>query len=165
MNDYQPICLNNHYAFSVHLIGNLLPVSATTRHQANTYKATLEQRQPSTALVEIVGVSRARTSGSAVTKKGRVAYRGNKIHWYVYFYDDEGKFRKKKISVVEVPYYGSLIRRRKSFRCPSCGKGFRSLKPVCPSCGSKSDRLKRGGRRPAGKSILSSLIDLDSLGA
>jgi len=93
--------------------------------------------------LEVVGVSRPRTSGSFVTKKGRRAYRGNRRHWYVYFYDDEGKFRKKKISPLQVPYYGSLIRRRKSYLCASCGAKFRSMTPSCPKCGAKSVRLNR----------------------
>ena len=91
-----------------------------------------------TWLITVVGVSRARTSGSFTTKKGKKAYRGNRKHWYVYFYDDDGKFKKKKISVVEVPYYGSLIRRRKTYICPSCGTKFRSLQDSCPKCGSKA---------------------------
>jgi DNA-directed RNA polymerase subunit RPC12/RpoP len=94
-------------------------------------------------LVTVVGVSRARTSGSFVTKSGRKTYRGAKKHWYVYFYDDEGKFRKKKISPVQVPYYGSLIRRRKSYHCGNCGNRFRSVSSTCPKCGTKSARLER----------------------
>jgi rubrerythrin len=94
--------------------------------------------------LEIVGVSRPRTSGSFITKSGRKAYRGKRRHWYVYFYDDDGKFRKKQISAVEVPYYGSLIRRRKSYLCGSCGHGFRSTNPTCPKCGTKSTRVRRG---------------------
>jgi DNA-directed RNA polymerase subunit RPC12/RpoP len=93
--------------------------------------------------MEIVGVSRARTSGSFVTKSGRKAYRGRRRHWYVYFYDDDGRFKKKKISAVEVPYYGSLIRRRKSYQCRSCGNRFRSINSSCPKCGAKSYRLDR----------------------
>jgi len=93
--------------------------------------------------VEIVGVTRPRTSGSFVTKKGKKAYRGKRKHWYVYFYDDEGKFRKKKISPVQVPYYGSLIRRRKSYKCENCGNRFRSTNSICPKCGVKSSRLEK----------------------
>lgn len=96
------------------------------------------------AMVEIVGVSRAQTTGAAMTKKGRKYYRGKAKHWYVYFYDDNGKFRKRKISQVQVPYYGSLIRRRKSYVCPSCGTKFRSLKDNCPKCGGKAKKLTRG---------------------
>jgi lipopolysaccharide biosynthesis regulator YciM len=73
-----------------------------------------------------------------VTKSGKKAYRGARKHWYVYFYDDEGKFRKKRIRAVEVPYYGSLIRRRKSFECKACGHKFRSLDQKCPKCGSNA---------------------------
>lgn len=91
--------------------------------------------------MEVVGVSKVRTSGSFVTKKGKKSYRGNKKHWYVYFYDDQSKFRKKRISPVQVPYYGSLIRRRKSYCCWSCGKKFRSMTAVCPNCGAKGARL------------------------
>jgi rubrerythrin len=96
--------------------------------------------------LEVVGVSRPRTSGSFVTKNGRKAYRGNRKHWYVYFYDDEGKFRKKKISPVQVPYYGSLIRRRKSYLCGSCGNRFRSVASTCPKCGAKSAKLQRASK-------------------
>ena len=99
--------------------------------------------------MEVVGVSKARTSGSFLTKKGKKAYRGRKRHWYVYFYDDDGRFRKKKISPVQVPYYGSLIRRRKSYLCGKCGNKFRSTSSVCPKCGAKSSRLAREtGRAP-----------------
>lgn len=91
--------------------------------------------------MEVVGVSRPRTSGSFVTKKGKKAYRGNRKHWYVYYYDDEGKFRKKRISSVQVPYYGSLIRRRKSYLCGSCGNTFRSIAATCPQCGAKASRI------------------------
>lgn len=95
-------------------------------------------------MVTIVGVSKPRTSGSIVTRKGKKAYRGERKHWFVYFYDDDGKFKKKRISTMEVPYYGSLIRRRKSYLCQSCGKKFRSLQQLCPSCGAKAKRLTRG---------------------
>jgi DNA-directed RNA polymerase subunit RPC12/RpoP len=96
--------------------------------------------------LEVVGVSKPQTTGSFVTKAGKKAYRGQRKHWYVYFYDDEGKFRKKRISQVQVPYYGSLIRRRKSYLCESCGTRFRSLRSVCPKCGSKARRLLRGSK-------------------
>jgi len=94
--------------------------------------------------MEVVGVSRPRTSGSFTTKNGKKAYRGNRKHWYVYYYDDAGKFRKKKISSVQVPYYGSLIRRRKSYVCIGCGNRFRSQSSDCPKCGAKSSRLAKG---------------------
>jgi rubrerythrin len=94
-------------------------------------------------MVTYVGVSRPRTSGSVLTKKGKKAYRGKRRHWYAYFYDDEGRFRKKQISSVEVPYYGSLVRRRKSYLCPKCGTKFRSFKDACPKCGSKAERVTR----------------------
>ena len=97
--------------------------------------------------MEVVGVSKPRTSGSFVTKRGKKAYRGKRKHWYVYFYDDEGKFRKKKISSVQVPYYGSLIRRRKSYQCGNCGSRFRSTSSTCPKCGAKSSRLGREAAR------------------
>ena len=93
--------------------------------------------------MEVVGVSKPRTSGSFLTKGGKKAYRGNRKHWYVYFYDDDGKFRKKKISSVQVPYYGSLIRRRKSYICGSCGDKFRSSTATCPTCGAKSGKVGR----------------------
>ena len=99
--------------------------------------------------MEVVGVSRPRTSGSFVTKKGKKTYRGKRKHWYVYFYDDEGRFRKKKISPVQVPYYGSLIRRRKSYLCGNCGNKFRSIGSTCPKCGKNSSRpAKDTGRSP-----------------
>jgi hypothetical protein len=93
--------------------------------------------------LEVVGVSRVKTSGSFVLKAGRKQYRGKKKHWYVYFYDDDGKFKKKKIGAVEVPYYGSLIRRRRTYLCGICGAKFRSLSSTCPKCGSKSSKVGR----------------------
>ncbi len=101
--------------------------------------------------MDVVGVSKPRTSGAFVTKKGKKAYRGERKHWYVYFYDDDGRFRKKQIMAVEVPYYGSLIRRRKSYLCQSCGTKFRSLKEACPKCGGKATKLVRGRVLLAGK--------------
>jgi hypothetical protein len=92
----------------------------------------------------VVGVSKPRTSGSFTTQKGKRGYRGKRKHWYVYFYDDAGKFRKKKISTALVPYYGSLIRRRKSYSCSQCGTKFRALNNTCPACGAKATRLSRG---------------------
>ncbi len=96
--------------------------------------------------MEVVGVSRPRTGGTVITKNGRKVYRGKRKHWYVYFYDDEGRFSKKMISAVQVPYYGSLIRRRKSYVCGSCGNRFRSIERKCPSCGSKVVKLAREAR-------------------
>ena len=95
-------------------------------------------------MVDIVGVSKPRTSVSILTKKGKKTYRGKRRHWYIYFYDDNGKFRKKQISAAAVPYYGSLIRRRKSYACPDCRTKFRSLRGICPKCGSSARRLRRG---------------------
>jgi DNA-directed RNA polymerase subunit RPC12/RpoP len=94
-------------------------------------------------LATIVGVSRPRTSGSVWTKKGKKAYRGKRRHWYLYFYDEKGKFRKRQISAVEVPFYGSQIRRRKTYICPACGKKFRSINSKCPTCGVKAVKAKR----------------------
>ena len=91
----------------------------------------------------IVGVSRPRTSGSVLTKKGKKVYRGKRRHWYVYFYDDEGRFRKRRISAASVPYYGSLIRRRKVYLCPICGTKFRSVKDKCPKCAARAKRVTR----------------------
>ena len=93
--------------------------------------------------MDVVGVSRARTSGSYVTKKGRKAYRGQKRHWYVYYYDDDMKFRKKMISAFEVPYSGALIRRTKTYFCTSCESKFRSMRQECPKCGARAVRVVR----------------------
>ncbi len=104
--------------------------------------------------MDVVGVSRARTSGSYVTKSGKKAYRGERKHWYVYFYDENGKFSKRMISAIEVPYYGSLIRRTKTYLCKGCGTRFRSVKAVCPKCGSPGVRVEKGTLRPHGRASL-----------
>ena len=103
--------------------------------------------------MDVVGVSRAKTGGSFVTKSGRKAYRGQRKHWYVYFYDDNGKFRKKMISTLEVPYYGSLIRRTKTYHCKSCGNKFRSTRQECPKCGARAARLIRTPPRRAKSAV------------
>ncbi len=96
-------------------------------------------------MVTVVGVSRPRTGGSVLTKAGKKSYRGKRKHWYVYFYDDEGRFRKRKINPIEVPYYGSLIRRRKSYVCPACWTKFRSMTDKCPKCGAKARKVIKQG--------------------
>ncbi len=98
--------------------------------------------------MDVVGVSRPRTSGSFLIKSGKKAYRGERKHWYVYYYDDDGKFRKMQISPLQVPYYGSLIRRRRSFFCPACGNEFRAMKNDCPKCSAKARRVTKGQPRP-----------------
>jgi rubrerythrin len=99
-------------------------------------------------MVTIVGVSRPRTSGSVLTKAGKKAYRGKRRHWYIYFYDDEGRFRKRQIGAASVPYYGSLIRRRKMYLCGSCRTKFRAMKDACPKCGARASRLKKEPKAP-----------------
>jgi rubrerythrin len=94
-------------------------------------------------LATIVGVSRPRTSGSVWTKKAKKSYRGKRRHWCLHFYDEEGRFRKRQISAVEVPFYGSQIRRRKTYICTACGKKFRSINSKCPTCGAKAVKVKR----------------------
>ncbi len=111
----------------------------------------------------MVGVSRPRTSGSVLTKKGKKAYRGKRRHWYVYFYDDEGRFRKKKINPIEVPYYGSLIRRRKTYLCPACGTKVRSTSDKCPKCGARARKATRKGGIRSPRGSLKPTASLDFL--
>lgn len=65
---------------------------------------------------------------------------GTKKRWYLYYIDEEGNFRTRRINALEVLYYRGKIVHRYQIVCPKC-KGLsiafvRSLKGdiECPHC-------------------------------
>ena len=57
--------------------------------------------------------------------------------WNVYFYDEDGRFRTKRISATQVLFYKAQIKKIRLFECGKCGFRFKSVsrpKPTCPNC-------------------------------
>ncbi len=67
--------------------------------------------------------------------------RGTKKRWYLYFIDEEGNFRTRRINALEALYYKGKKVHRYRIACPECyGESIafvRSLKGDidCPHCG------------------------------
>ena len=59
----------------------------------------------------------------------------------IYFINEEGKLRFRKISRLMVPYYRAILWKRKTLVCLECGYKFPGLVkkdtdiPACPNCG------------------------------
>jgi rubrerythrin len=64
-----------------------------------------------------------------------------KKQWFVYYYDENGKFHSEKISYLQAMYYKQQKLRRLKYYCENCGKFFLGLvkspkqQVVCPNCG------------------------------
>jgi len=74
-------------------------------------------------------------------------HRGNHIHksstkkhWHIYYYDEEGKFNTKRVSLLQALYYKTQKRKRLKYICTECGEVFlglvKSYKQTveCPHC-------------------------------
>ena len=51
-------------------------------------------------------------------------HRRAKTVWYAYLIDNDDKFIKKRISLIEVPIYKAQIRKKRVLICPECEKEF-----------------------------------------
>ncbi|NDB33629.1 MAG: hypothetical protein EB150_10370 [Nitrososphaeria archaeon] len=65
---------------------------------------------------------------------------GTKKHWHMYYVDDDGKFKTKRISSLEAVYYKALKLHRYRYICINCGFKFIALVKShkdaveCPYC-------------------------------
>jgi len=50
--------------------------------------------------------------------------RDTKKHWYVYFIDDDGQFKSKRVSSIQAAYYKTRIKHRYRFFCRNCGSKY-----------------------------------------
>ena len=62
-----------------------------------------------------------------------------KKHLFAFYYDNNGVFRRQKISRLRAIYYTLFVKKYKwrTKKCNNCKIKFRSLgeKPNCPNCG------------------------------
>ncbi|MBM2819836.1 MAG: hypothetical protein HW410_1518 [Nitrosarchaeum sp.] len=73
--------------------------------------------------------------------RGKRRHRSNtKKHWFIYYYDEDDKFKSEQVSWIEAQYYKMIkLRRLKQF-CSQCGNTFLTLvltekqKIQCPHC-------------------------------
>lgn len=82
----------------------------------------------------IVSVSKA------YKHRGKHVHRTAKKHWHVYFYDEQGHFRTKRVNLLQALYYRTQRRHRYKVTCTECGSVFIALiksfkeKLECPYC-------------------------------
>ena len=63
-----------------------------------------------------------------------------KKHWHIYYYDEEGKFNTKRVSLLQALYYKTQKRKRLKYLCIECGNVFVGLVKSskkeldCPYC-------------------------------
>ena len=75
------------------------------------------------------------------------SHRGNHRHrpstkklWYVYYLDEEGKLKTKRINAIQAMYYKTQKRHRIKYYCEKCDKIFLALikskndTVICPYC-------------------------------
>jgi len=76
----------------------------------------------------------------AYKHRGKRQYRTAKKHWFVYFYDEEGKMHSKQVNWLQAVYYMTQKHHRLKMICPDCGSVFLGLvksfreKVECPNC-------------------------------
>lgn len=79
-------------------------------------------------------------------------HRGNHRHksktkkrWHIYYYDEEGNFRTKKVNFLQALYYKTKKRHRIRGTCSKCNSVWvffvksRREKLKCPNCSSEED--------------------------
>lgn len=82
----------------------------------------------------VLSVSKRFSNGNYRTRGHRA---GCKKYWFIFAFDDFGRFFTKRISQIEVPYYKTQVKRVIVFQCQRCGfkmKGIKGTNPHCPKC-------------------------------
>jgi len=75
-----------------------------------------------------------------VSKKYVVGYPTSrpraKKYWFLYFYDENGKFHSKRISNIQALYYKSRkFKKVRKVVCYECGNTYQVVgDPFCPNC-------------------------------
>jgi len=63
-----------------------------------------------------------------------------KKHWHIYYYDEEGNFKSKRVSLLQALYYKTQKKKRIKYVCDECGVIFMALVKSknkiipCPYC-------------------------------
>lgn len=65
--------------------------------------------------------------------------KSTKKPWFIYFYDEDGKFHSEQVSFTQAMYYKTQKLRRLKYSCAVCGNLFVLLAKsrqelVCPIC-------------------------------
>ncbi len=72
--------------------------------------------------------------------RGYHQHKRAKKHWFVYYYDEFGKFHTKQVNLLQSLYYKMQKKHRYKFICEECGSVFIALvksykdKVECPYC-------------------------------
>jgi hypothetical protein len=78
----------------------------------------------------------------AYKHRGRHRHFRAKKHWFVYYYDELGKFHTQRVDLLQALYYKIQKRHRYKITCTQCGSVFIALiksfrdKLECPYCNS-----------------------------
>jgi len=76
----------------------------------------------------------------AYKHRGKMQHKTAKKHWFVYFYDEEGKMYSEQVNWLQAVYYMTQKHHRLKMVCPDCGSVFLGLvksvkeKVDCPYC-------------------------------
>jgi len=76
----------------------------------------------------------------AYKHRGKMQHKTAKKHWFVYFYDEDGKMYSKQVNLLQAVYYMTQKHHRLKMACPDCGSVFLGLvksfkeKVECPNC-------------------------------
>jgi len=72
--------------------------------------------------------------------RGKHEHKRAKKHWFIYYYDEQGKFHTQEVDCLQALYYKIQKRHRFKFVCGNCGivgislpRSFRE-KVGCPYC-------------------------------
>jgi len=73
--------------------------------------------------------------------RGKHEHKRAKKHWFIYYFDEEGKLHSEMVNFLQAVYYKTRIFHRRKFWCPECNSIFvglvksRKTKEMeCPYC-------------------------------